>query len=118
MNSLKLAFIAILILPMTAVAKPLPMTEAMAVMDVMHEHIAHSDDFDINIVSEGAYAVTFWKPQHGRPGGTGLLKKRGSDWQLMKMQASPFSSARDFTSLGVPAPQANALMVDLHKTGQ
>ena len=109
-----LALVAIL-WPGVAAAKVLPMTDAMAVMDVVHEHLAHSDDLDISLVSEGVYAIAFWKAANGHPGGSSLLKKVASNWQLVKMQSTQFTAATELQGLGVPATQAKALIADLHK---
>jgi len=111
----RLALVAALLAPCAVIAKPLPMTDAMAVIDVVHAHLAHSDDLDISIVSESIYAITFWKPANGHSGGSALLKKSAGNWQLVKMQSTQFTNAAQLQALGVPAVQSNALIADLHR---
>ena len=101
--------------PATAVAGILPMTDAMAVSDVVHARVPHSDDFDISMVAEGSYAIAYWQAENGHGAGTALLKKSAGDWHLIKMQGSAFANAQALSALGVPVAQANALIADVAK---
>ncbi len=112
-----LALAAILAAPATGVAHILPMTDAMAVMDVVHAHLSNSDDLDIALVAEGTYAIAFWKAEKGHSAGAALVKNSSKGWTLVKMQSVPFTTAAQLEALGTSATVANALIADLKKQG-
>lgn len=96
-------------------AKPLPMQDAMAIIDVVHAHLANSGDLDISSFAEGRYAVAFWKAESGHAGGSALLIKASGNWKLVKMIETSFASAAELEKLGVPATDATALIDDLKR---
>jgi hypothetical protein len=112
-----LALVAMLAVPSMGFAKILPMTDAMAVIDVVHANLANSEELDISLVAEGSYAVAFWKAEKGHTAGTALLKNTPKGWVLVKMRPTHFTAAADLEALGVSTSVASALMTDLHKQG-
>ena len=102
-------------MPLAVEAKVLPMEDAMGVIDVVHAHLAHSDDLDINLVGEPPYAIAWWNAENGHAGGSALEKKSGKNWALVKMISGNFADASSLEALGVPASQAIALIADLHR---
>ena len=105
--------LTLLLAALLVAAKPIPMNDAMAIIDVIHAHLANSGDLDISSFAEGKYAVSFWKAEGGHAGGSALLLKAQSAWRLVKMISGSFTTAAQLEQLGVPSHDAAAFIVDL-----
>lgn len=108
-----IAALLLLLWPVAVVAKPLPMMDAMSVMDAVHAKVGHNDDLNASLVGEGSYAVAFWKTTSTHSAGAALVKKTGSTWQVVKVLPAVPKDPTVLETLGVPAAQAKALVVDI-----
>lgn len=104
-----LAFMTWLVAP----ANTLPMTEAFAVLDIVHVKVPYHEDLDINLAGEANYAVAFWPAEHGHAAGSALLEKNAGKWSWIKLVSPGFKDAAALESLGVPAATAKALIGDM-----
>ena len=80
-----LAICLLLLWPAAAIAKALPMMDAMSVMDAVHAKVGHNDDLDAMLVGEGVYAVAFWRTTSTHSAGAALVKKTGDAWSVVKV---------------------------------
>ncbi len=96
-------------------AKPLPMMDAMSVMDAVHAKVGHNDDLNASLVGEDVYAVAFWKTTSTHSAGAALVKKAGGNWKVLKVLPAIPKDPTVLETLGVPAAQATALVADIKK---
>ena len=101
--------------PASLCAAPLPMMDAMSVMDVVHAKVGHPDDLNASLVGEGVYAIAFWKATSTHSAGAALVKKTSDNWHLVKVLPAAPKDPSVLENLGVPAVQAKALISDLAK---
>jgi hypothetical protein len=101
--------------PASLGAAPLPMTDAMSVMDAVHAKVGHPDDLNAQLVGEGDYAIAFWKLTSTHSAGAALVKKSAGNWHLVKVLPSSPKDPSVLENLGVPAAQAKALVIDIAK---
>ena len=113
MHVRSVAFFLLLLAPAVVIAKPLPMMDAMSVMDVVHAKVGHNDDLNASLVGEGDYAVAFWKTTSTHSAGSALVKKTSGNWKVLKVLPAIPKDPTVLETLGVPAVQAKALLADI-----
>lgn len=106
-----------IVLPAQAMAAILPEKDAVAVSQLVQESLK-VDDLSVSFVSEGKFAIAFWKAADGHAGGEALARKSAGGWVIVKQTSRTFKSAQTLVALGVPANQAKALVSDLATAGQ
>jgi hypothetical protein len=107
--------LAIALWPASLYAAPLPMMDAMSVMDAVHAKVGHNDDLNASLVGEGTYAVAFWKATNTHSAGAALLRKTSGNWHVLKVLPAAPKDPAVLENLGVPAAQAKALVIDIAK---
>ena len=113
---LLIAILARTALPIQAIAAILRESDAVAITELMQERLK-VDDLSVSFVSEGKFAIAFWKAADGHAAGEALARKNADDWTIVKQISGAFRNARMLEDLGVPAAQAKALVSDLATTG-
>ena len=103
-----------MLLELILAAKILSINDSMSIAVIVHQHLAHSDDLNTDAFWEGNYAVAWWRAESGHTGGSALVRKTKGDWVLVKMIDGSFDAA-GLQALGVPAKDANNLILDLKK---
>jgi hypothetical protein len=115
-----LAIVAVLsgiAIPIRAAAAILPEKDAVEVSGLVQESLK-VDDLDVSFVSEGKFAIAFWKAANGHGAGEALARKNGGSWAIVRQTSGSLKSVKTLESLGVPEAQAKALVSDLTTVGR
>jgi hypothetical protein len=116
----KLLIVAIvsgIVFPTRAVGGILPESDAVAVSQLVQERLK-VDDLNVSFVSEGKFAIAFWKAADGHGAGEALAKKNADGWVVVRQTSGTLKNAQTLENLGVPAVQAKALVSDLTTAGR
>ncbi len=111
---LLIAILAGIALPLQAIAAILGESDAVAISELVQERLK-VDDLNVSFVSEGKFAIAFWKAADGHAAGEALARKGADGWAIVKVSSGTFKNARTLEDVGVPAVQAKALVADLAK---
>lgn len=88
--------------------------DAVAVSGIVQDRLS-ATDIDVKMVAEQPYIVAYWSAGKNYAAGQALAKKSNNGWTIVKMTSGIFTGSA-LTALGVPAPTAKALVVDLKRT--
>ncbi|HTX60631.1 MAG TPA: hypothetical protein VMH02_13255 [Verrucomicrobiae bacterium] len=117
-SALFAAAVAAALLPAAAARSAvLPMTDAMAVSDLVNARL-HTDELDTSMIAEMPYAIVYWKGGPGHAAGSALCKKSNGNWAVVAFGSTSLKNAGTLEHLGVPPQKAKALVADLVRAGQ
>ena len=114
---LLIAILAGAVMPIQALAAILPESDAVAVSQLVQDRLK-ANDLSVSFVSEGKFAIAFWKAADGHAAGEALARKNADGWTIVRQTSGTFKNARTLENLGVPTVQAKALVSDLVRVGQ